>query len=419
MRRWAFALGLWLLGWAEAQAEQPRVYVTAHASDAALDIEARQIAAFARFALAESQGFRWQDADLRVRGDDLKPAHEAQDKALSLLRRGRQAYLALELEEAIKHLEQAAILWEQAAAALDSPEPVAETLMYLGACHVLAGDLARARAAFARYHLRFPQLAPSSGVFNPEIMRHWEQAGSEQSQAPGSLDIRVRPSNAEVSVDGQVRGLGDVVVPGLAPGEHWVRVSVVGGQGFTTRAFVESGGTTRVDAGTLNDSTTLLDLFEHAASAQSAQALAQTLGLDALGVVEVRRASGHDQGDIELAMVGFDAHTGQQKVVVSQTVGADFAERAQVVRSMVAMWLDHVVRQLANPDEPWVATSAPARSRGAQEGKPAWYRRWQVWAVAGGVLAAGVVTTALLVSRDRDDGAPPAPENTGTLVLEF
>jgi hypothetical protein len=131
----------------------------------------------------------------------------------------------------------------------------------------------------------------------------------------------------------------------------------------------------------------------------------------------VRRA---DTEAVELTMLAFNARTGQQRALVSQRVGPDFAERAQVVRSMVAVWLDHVVRQLASAGEPEVVSPAPAAPPAppVREGKPAWYRRWQVWAIAGGVLAAGVVTTAL-VARNGGQSSTPPPPDTGTLVLEF
>jgi hypothetical protein len=419
------ALGLGLLLWAWgvslAHAEPPRVYVIAHASDPALATEAQQAAAFGRFALAEAHGFEWQRADARVRGS-LEAAHAAHRRALLGLSRGRQAYLRFELADAVATLGQALRDWEAALAVLDNPEPYADTLLYLGAAHLLAGDTHAAERVFLRHHVQFAELAPNTGVFNPEVLRHWESAGSALAQAgKGSLEVRVQPSTAVLSVDGVVRGAGSQRIGELAPGEHWVRISVVGGAGRIAKVQVQAGAETRLDLGKLEDSAALLDLFEHANRRDGAHLLSEELGLDALAVIEVRR--GPTAGSLVLALRGFDGATGREGATFGREVGPDLVERVHAVRGLVAAWLDRVLLD-ARPSSAPVAAALPVeapppeRARDA-EATPHWARRWWVWTLAGGVLAGGALTAALLARQDGEAASGSADDDTGTLVLEF
>jgi hypothetical protein len=421
------ACALWSLS-ARARAEALPVYVTARAADPALKVEALEVSALARAALLDAQGFDWQTADARVRGA-LAEARLAQQRALLALRRGRQAYLKLELETAIATLLGAMVEWGEAQAVLDSPEPVAETLMYLGASYALAENRARAKEMFTRYHVQYPQVTPNSGLFNPAIMDLWHAAGAALRQRPaGALDVRVRPASAVVSVDGAPRGTGSMRVSELAPGRHWLRVAGLGAPGSLREVTVESGRAKVEDAGEVADSAMLLDLFEHASNAKGARALAQELGVRSLGVIEVRRTDKQDELALELR--SFEGDSGREQARLERVIGGDFSERSRAVRGLVAAWLDQVlsgtVRKptLAKPASapaPLVErepmSSAPRDSR--DEAKPVWYRRWWVWAVAGGAVAAGAVTTALVL-KNRDD-SPSAQQGTdrGTLTLEF
>jgi hypothetical protein len=416
MHALALALLWWLASAWVARAEGPRVYVVARAADPALGAEAREVAALARFALAQAEGFQWQAADARVRGEEA-PARAAQQRALAGLKRGQQAYLRFELEHAIGLLQQSLRDWEQALPVLDSPEPWAETLMYLGACHVLAGDSVRAAEVFHSYQVKFADLSPNAGVFNPEIMRQWDAAGHDLAvEGGGALEVRSSLPSAEVSVDARVRGTGRITVHGLAPGEHWVRVTAIGAQSFVGKAVVEPGRTARVDPPELEDSIELLDLLEHAHTQDGARVLLEELGVDALGVIEVRR--GGTEGELDLTLRSFDA-AGNVQGTFPRSLGHDFNERAAGVRGLVAAWLDRVLDEL-RPQ--LVATGGMATGTAApqhSEARPAWYRRWWVWTIAGSVLAAGTLTTVLVVRNHGMESGQPMPRDKGTLVLQF
>jgi hypothetical protein len=416
--------GLWVGASQPAQAEVPRVYVTAKAAAPGLDVEALEVLALARAALLEAQGFDWQSADERVRGAHVE-ARAAQRRALDLLRRGRQAYLKLDLDPAVRQLEQALGEWSKAQAVIDTPEFVAETLMYLGAAHVLGDAHARAAEVFTRYHVQFHAITPNAGLFNPAIMAQWQAAGQAlHRRAAGALEIRVRPASAAVSVDGLAYGTGTVNVEGLAPGRHWVRASGLGAEGRTAEVVVESGRVSVVELGELPDSAALLDLFEHAGRSEGARALAQELGVQSLAVIEVQ--AGEGEGELALTMRGFDGTSGRQEAVFSRAIGPDFVERARSLRGLVAAWLDRTLssqRARVRPAPVAVGGAAaggvldPAPGPQASEARPAWYRRWWVWALVGGATAAGV-TAAVLTTRD-SGAASPLPDERGSLTLEF
>jgi|GEM_PF-6912474 len=415
---------------ARARAEAIPVYITAKAVDSELNLEALEVASLARAALLEAQGFDWQTADARVRGAQTV-ARAAQKRALLGLRRGRQAYLRLELDAAIADFRAALIDWGAAQPVLDSPEGVAETLMYLGASHVLADDKARAAEIFTRYHQQFALVPPNPGLFNPSIMEQWDAAGAALRQrAAGAIDVRLKPASAVVSLDGVPRGVGNALLQGVAPGRHWVRGAGLGGEGRVVEVLVESGRVVGAELGELPDSAVLLDLFEHAASPAGARALAQELGVRALGVVEVRR--GEKAGELALTMRSFEGESGRERPALTRVIGGDWVERSQAVRGLVAAWLDQVLndtpraaphssaqaRAPLTPAPRFAPSAPPAPERPESEAKPAWYRRWWVWALAGGVVAAGAVT-ALVVSHHADSAAPPKASDKGTLVLEF
>jgi hypothetical protein len=427
------ALAAWLGGaWAPApvRAESPRIYVVAKAVDPALGPEALQVAALARAALLDAPGFDWQSADALVRGEQLA-ARAAQSRARARLRRGRQAYLSLEFDSARRALEQSLVDWEAAQAVLDSPEPVAETLMYLGAALVLSEQRAEAARVFTRYHVQFSAVAPNPDLFNPAIMQEWQAAGLALGQrAQGSVEVQVQPGSVVISLDGLPRGSGSLRLDRLAPGTHWLRGAGLGAEGRVLDASVESGRVTQVNLGPLTDSAALLDLFEHASRSEGAQALAQQLGVSALAVIEVRRGVG--PGELELTLRSFDGRSGRKQVELSRNLASDLVERSRGVRGLVAAWLDGVPRTAGGgapalatgprtaPERANTPASAPGPSerREDAEARPAWYRRWWVWALVGGAVAAGGVTAGVLLSRDHGGSAAPNHDDS-SVTLEF
>lgn len=441
------------------RAESPRVYVTAVAGEPGLEVEALRISALARAALVEAQGFVWELADIRARGPHTE-ARAAQQRALRSFRRGRQAYLKLELEAASAEFERALADWDTARAVLDNPVLVSETLMYLGASYVLSDQAVRAAEVFTRYHVQFAEISPDPRVFNPAVMEAWRGALDALSQrAAGALEVRVRPASAAVVIDGVPRGRGNLRLEGVRPGRHWVRAAGVGSEGRSTEVVVESGRVGLAEFGEVEDSVSLLDLVEHAARPEGARALAQELSIDGLAIIEVRRASAATSsatssamssptagsadaaaGELSLKLLAFNGETGREQATLEQAVGGDPVQRARSVRGLVAAWLDRVLLEaqgaghgpglesgeqgpMAAPVHAGSASEASsqeprhARDASRSEQPAAWYKRWGVWTgIAAAAVAVGV-TAAVLSTRET---AEPAKGSEGSsLTLEF
>ncbi len=413
-----------------ARAEAPRVYVTAKAAEPGLELEALQIAAEARAALLEAQGFDWEPADVRARGAHSE-ARAAQQRALRAFRRGRQAYLRLDLEAATRDLTEALGHWEAARAIVDSVELVAETWMYLGASYVLSEQPERAAAAFTRYHVQFGHIAPNPALFNPAVMQAFQSARQKlEAQAASAVDVQVRPASAAVMVDGVPRGRGNVRLEGLRPGPHWVSASGLGTEGKSADVVtLQPGRVSVVKLGEVQDSAELLDLLEHASRPEGARALSQALSVRALAVIEVRRARADEGGrELALTLLGFDGESGREQPALEVVVGDEPSERSRIVRGLIAQWLDRVLVDVLGPT-PVAAAGAAAedessalipvdRPSDAADHRAALKRRRWIWAsTAASALVAGAVVALVMANSE---GAPISKGNQGgTLVLEF
>ena len=395
------------LGSLPARADAPRVAVTAVAATPADAQAAAQLAALARAALLEAEGFSF-DTSLRVLSGDVTAALEAHGQAREALQRGRQAYLALELTQARAELERAMELWPLALAVLDSPEAVSETLLYLGASCVLSGDAPCAERAFARQQASFAELEPDARVFNPAIVAAWQRA--RRPLARTSLQVESSQPDAEIALDGLVVGLGSYRSDRLAPGAHWLRVTLPGARPWLKRLDVPAQAVTRVDVPVLAADPELVRALGGARDAAGREALRRVLGADALMVLEV--ASGPEGLLLTPHALGGSPSQGRQPV----QVGAGLAERASTMRMVMADFLEQVARR-AHEQERLASHASPQReTRADARSGAAWYRRAWVWTVVGVALAAGVTGTVLLV-RAQDD-APPA-DDRASLTLQF
>jgi hypothetical protein len=421
--RRGFALPGWLVmaalvslgGPLVARAEPPKVYVVAVPDAPEQELAAHEMAALARAALAEAEGFRTREADAVLRGD-LSAAHDAYAAGLAALGRGRQGYLGFELDVAEAALQEALAKFAEATAVIDSPEPVAQALMYLGACHVLAGDHTAARAVFTRYHAAFAELAPDDRVFNPQVMQQWKDARTKLDQKPrGKLVVEASSALAEISVDGRVRGIGaSLTVEALAPGEHWLRAAVPGAAPFTSAFTLRPRETAHVTATTGAERAELVPLLAQAGDAVQAESLQHALGVDALAVLRV----GSD--GVGLLAVGAVEAGAEQR-----TLPADVAARAQTARSLVAVFLEHVAARVhaderrAEPVPLAKTPFFPVEEAPKSEPPKPWFKRGWVWAVIGGVVLAGAGAGVAIAVAKKPSGADGHEPDGASLTLEF
>jgi hypothetical protein len=415
---WLAALAL-LLSAAGARAEPPRIYVVAVPAAPEHELLAREVAALARAALVDAEGFRFREADVRVRGESAS-AREALAAGLEALGRGRQGYLAFELDGARAALEEALGHFSRAVAVLDSPEPVAQALMYLGACHVLAGDQAAARAAFTR-HVAFAELTPDDRVFNPQVMQQWREARRQLEQKPrAKLVVEGASPLAEVSVDGRVRGLGPLTVEGLAPGEHWLRAGVPGVEPFAATLSVRPREAAKQSVAPAAEDAELAQLLGQAGDAAQAARLRELLEVDALAVLVVG-ASEAGAPAVRLTAVGK-----VQPVDERRPIPDDVGQRAQTARSLMAVFLERVAAHVHAGEGAPPAPVARAPLFPTEEAPPEpaarpWYKRGWVWGVIGGAVLAGA-GAGLAVALTRGGGGGgggPEPQEGATLTLEF
>ncbi len=396
-----------------AQTSAPRVYLIAHpvASTPALEVAGFEAALLS--ALAESSGFAFHEAERAARGD-VAEARAAHARALAGLRRGRQAFLSLELEGAIEALRAAVGEWDRAWAVIDDPVPVADTLMYLGASYALSGDDAAADAVFARRQVQFRAVSPDPRVFNPQILARLEQVQSGGADA--SLRVEAgSAAKAMASLDGRALGELPLSASDLAPGEHWLRVSVPGRAPIVRRVVLTGQRVETLHLRELEAASELLQVLGQVGSTTGAQRAVQVLGVDYLGVVGV--AAEH------ATLRVFARSRSGEVTAFERELSADERERAQTARAMVASFLDEVLRLERAATPPVSAVVDPGAQAPEDDAlrrvDTPWHRRWWVWTLTGAAVAAVGVTSALLLTTSDADPAPsPAPDR-GTLVLEF
>jgi hypothetical protein len=420
--RIASGLLVWaLLAWSSTtvRAQTPEVYVVAVAREAGAQAAASEVSALARAALAEAEGFRFREADAVLHGE-LTAAHDAYAEALTQLGRGRQAYLALELDAAQRALEAATDQFQKAGPVLDSPEPFSQALMYLGATHVLAGNATAARAVFERYHAAFGELSPDARVFNPEVMAAWTQAGKTLSaRAKGAIALEGAAATAEITLDGRVRARGASTLDGLAPGEHALRVAVLGAAPFFTTVTLKPRERARVTVPAMSERAELSARLHGGMSSAERDGLRELLAVDALAVVELAQA-GSDELTLTLSVSGLATSRPSK----SEHAGADFLARDQAVRMLVAEFLDrvaeraHAVERGAEVARAAVAAPAPATPP-RDEAPRAWYRKPWFWTVVGVVVLGGAAAGTAVALSQQKKRTPGQGGSGGTLTLEF
>ncbi|HEY8427235.1 MAG TPA: PEGA domain-containing protein, partial [Sandaracinaceae bacterium] len=233
------ALSPWAL--ASAQEEAPRVYIVSVAMDDAVDAVATRTGSAARAALRTIEGVEWQGPDQLFLGYD--------DSALTVLTRarerfeaGRQAYLNLELDQAIEQLQGAVADFDAAAAALEDPGDLGQALLFLGASHAFNGQRREALQVFRRLHTQMPHIRPDPDTFNPDVVQLYEAARPSDARHPnGVISVDSSPQGAIVYVDFLARGRTPLQVDGLIAGDHVVRVSRPGATPFVETLPVRRG----------------------------------------------------------------------------------------------------------------------------------------------------------------------------------
>ncbi len=386
-----------LPGMASAQDAGPRVYIVSVPMEDGMEAVATRAGSAARAALRTIEEVDWRGPDQLFSGYDSS-ALALIERARERLAAGRQAYLNLELEEAITQLEGAVADFDAAAAALEDPGDLGTALLFLGASHAFNGQRRQATEVFRRLHTQMPHIRPDPDTFNPDVVQMYEGAAPPDARNPGgAITVESNPPGAIAYVDFLARGRTPITVDGLTGGDHVVRVSRPGATPFVETQRVRRGRPARSEAFLVDrdELEGLAELLPEIATASVDRLagrnpisdVATALDLSKIGVIRVSRA-GEGQAMLELLL--FDVASGRRLVRGQGTVPTAIGELEDGVQRLVTGAFQAALRpqQVADVEQiPAIEDrpETPAPTPGIHE-------QWWFWTIVGVVVVAGVAT---------------------------
>jgi hypothetical protein len=406
-----------------------RVYLTAIPADEDLEPIAARVGAAARASLRQLPGVEWASADRQFLGyNDF--TYGRLSSAREKLDQGRQAYLNLELAEAIALLSGAVEDFDASGAALEDAADLGEALLFLGASQVFEGQNRAARRTFARLHVQMPYLEPDPNLFNPEIIAEYERSAPRDAQSPqSSIVIESDPPGAIAYVDYVARGRTPVTVTGLAAGSHIVRVTRPGATPFvqevttsrrseeTINAFLEDNEATPGLADAVQGLRT--HPLEQMEEGDALSSIAVALELDRLGIIQVSRGDNDDL--VQLRFMMFDVSTGDHSPALVGPVPIAFGALEAGVRQLVTQGLEISLAEVveAADEERIPARGGAFTRREDPEGDgPAFYETWWFWTIVG-VVVVGAATAGIIAAASSGGGQDLGQRPGGQVVLSF
>ncbi len=189
--------------------------------------------------------FKQVDIQKLLTGKEQNERQLAQSEALDLLTQGKRAYDELELEQAQTKFQLALKKFEYAYGYLKEPGHMIETMMFLGATFILAGEPEKGLAVFRRVALMPGQKTMDENLFPPNIQEVFKKAQVENHEyKPVNIRISTRPFGAEIYLDDTYRGGSPLNISNITPGIHMVRALKDG--------FMPWGGKIRIKQGKTN-----------------------------------------------------------------------------------------------------------------------------------------------------------------------
>lgn len=414
---------------ARAVADDPSVYVVAVAAEPNLEPIAARAGAAARASLRSVEGIEWRGPDRRYLGYDAS-ALEALERGREQLAEGRQAYLNLELDQAIRALSSAVESFDQAATVMEDPQDLGDALLLLGASQDAAGRTRDSRRTFERLHVQMPHVEPDPQIFNPDVVARFQAAAPrDQRSATGRIQIDSEPGGAVAYVDFVPRGRTPITVSNLVGGSHVVRVTRPGATPFVQEINLRRGGQESVNAYLTDDEDVagLADAVRAVSGAEIGEAeldeespvarVARILDLDKIGVIRV--SPGPDRARVRIEVSMYDVASGRRLLRGDGPAPTAPGEIERAVQALVADSLDAVIHQRQAgdeevPDRRVAIQIDDQRPHEEDTGGGSIASKWWFWAAIGGVVVIGVAAT-LLLSGGQDLGSNEA----GQVVLEF
>ncbi len=407
----------------------PRVYVLSIAMEDDLEAVAQRAGAAARHELRQMATVEWQTADRLFLGYD-ESALATLEQARVRLDQGRQAYLNLDLEQAITLLTGAVADFDATAAALEDPEELGEALLLLGASYAFNGQTREATRIFGRLHVQMPHIVPDPNVYPPDVVERFEAARPRDAADPqASILIESDPPGAIAYVDFVARGVTPITVTGLRGGDHIVRVTRPGATPTVSTVTVrprqqEASSAFLVDdedAAGLYDA--MMQVRQDDIAALGGQSwireAARILQAERVGVIRV--SPGELEGQVGLELLVFDVGTGRRLVRGAGQAPTGIGELESAVHRLVSGALEAALtsRQATDTErvapppvdtESAIVTPPPPPSASIVD-------EWWFWTIIGGVVVAGA---AVGIGVAASDTGPPLGQNPGgAIVLEF
>lgn len=417
---------------AQPAGEPVRVYVVAVPMEEGLEAAAQRAGAAARASLREIPNVEWQAADRLFLGYD-ESAVPTLARARERLEAGREAYLNLELVQAIDSLTAAVADFDAAAAALEDPNDLGQALLFLGASLAFEGRTRDATRVFARLHVQMPHVQPDPNLFNPDVIARFE-AARPRGAPSSSIVVESDPPGAIAYVDFLARGVTPITVSGLHAGDHIVRVTRAGAIPSVQPTTVAARRSVTSSAMLVDEEATtgLVDAIARVPEADIASIapgspihdVASLLGVERIGVI--RASAGESADQVQLELVVFDVQTGRRLVRGAGSAPVAVGELEPAVDRLVAGALQAAVRASSTESEEDVAR----RRREQQESElppvldtpppagPSIFEDPIFWVVVGSVVVAAGVGVGIGVGV-ASQGPPLGQNQQGTVIFEF
>ncbi len=165
-----------------------------------------------------------------------------------LFEEGKSLYDNLDPEAAVGKFEAAAEFYQKHPGALN-PERLARTYIFMGASHMLNGDMDGTKRAFLRALAASPETQPESALFGSDVQTAFTDAQQEfTALAKGTLAIESKPSGARVSMRGEELGVTPLKDVEVHPGRHPIVISLPGHLPFSAYPQVAPGKSEKLEA---------------------------------------------------------------------------------------------------------------------------------------------------------------------------
>ena len=405
----------------------PRVAVVSVAADDSLEAYAQRAGAAARHELRTLATVDWAAADQLFLGYDAS-ALQTIERARERLEQGRQAYLNLDLGQAIELLSGAVADFDATAAALEDPEDLGQALLFLGASYAFNGQQRDATRVFTRLHVQMPHIVPDPNVFPPDVTSRFDAARPRDAASPaGSISIESDPPGAIAYVDFVARGATPLTVTGLIGGEHIVRVTRAGATPSVSSVTVRARGSESTSAFLVDDARTS-GLHEAIAAIRDSDMASAPAGspvrqvaeiLDVERIAVIRVSSAETEGSVGIELLVYDVASGHRLLRGSGTAPTGIGQLESAVHQVVSGALETAFTsrpQVAVEPPPPVDDESPLLPPPPPPSHSI-VEEWWFWTIIGGVVVVGVAVGVGVGVGSQGSTVGQSP--SGVVVLEF